>query len=219
MNKHKLKGIIFDLDGTLADTLEDISDSMNRVLQKEGFPVYTSGEYKNFIGSGIRNLVRLSLPENERSDSMIKRCTDLMGAVYTESCLIKTNLYDGISEIVDTFRLKGIKLAVFSNKADEFTQRIVRSLLHPKKFEMILGAKSSIPAKPDPAGALLISKHFGIDPQEIGFIGDSDIDMITANKAAMFAIGALWGFKTKAELIAGGAKVLVERPRELLEVL
>jgi len=141
-----------------------------------------------------------------------------MMADYSENCFVKTCLYDGISEAVDLLRNRGVRLAVFSNKIDELTQRIVDVLIGSAKFEIVLGSKSSIPIKPDPTGALLISKQLGISPVNMGYIGDTKTDMITANSAGMYAIGVLWGFRTKKELIENGAKKLLSHPRELLEM-
>ena len=213
-----LKGLIFDLDGTLANTLEDLTDSMNRVLRCEGFPIHRREAYRYFAGAGVRNLVKRSLPEDQRGDAIVDRCFALMMADYRENCFVKTHLYDGIAETIDGLRTRGIKLAVFSNKLDELTQRFVEVLIGAEKFEMIIGAQPSIPIKPDPAGALLISKRLGIPPHSMGYIGDTSTDMITANDAGMFAIGALWGFRTKEELIESGAKKLLSHPLELLDL-
>jgi phosphoglycolate phosphatase len=213
-----LKGLIFDLDGTLANTLEDLTDSMNRVLSREGFPTHRREAYRYFVGAGVRNLVKRSLPEDQRGDAIVDRCFDLMMADYRENCFVKTHLYDGIAETIDGLRTRGIKLAVFSNKLDELTQRFVEVLIGAEKFEMIIGAQHSIPIKPDPTGALLISKRLGIPPHSMGYIGDTSTDMITANDAGMFAIGALWGFRTKEELIESGAKKLLSHPLELLDL-
>lgn len=213
-----LKGLIFDLDGTLANTLEDLTDSMNRVLSREGFPIHRREAYRYFVGAGVRNLVKRSLPEDQRGDAIVDRCFALMMDDYRENCFVKTHLYDGIAETIDGLRTRGIKLAVFSNKLDELTQRFVDVLIGAEKFEMIIGAQPSIPIKPDPAGALLISKRLGIPPHSMGYIGDTSTDMITANDAGMFAIGALWGFRTKEELIESGAKKLLSHPLELLDL-
>jgi len=218
MNENKLKGIIFDLDGTLANTIEDLADSMNRVLTGEGFPTHSCDAYRYFVGGGVRNLIRLSLPEACRSEMVIDRCYNLMMTDYRDSCFIKTHLYDGVPEVLDKLRIRGIKMAVFSNKVDELTQLFVKELIGSEKFEIIVGARPTIPIKPDPAGALLISKHLGIDPSNMGYIGDSNTDMLTANRAGMFAIGALWGFRTKEELIESGAKKVLSHPLELLEL-
>lgn len=212
----KHEGIIFDLDGTLADTLEDLADSMNRVLALEGLPVHSYDSYRYFIGKGVTNLVAETLPQEKRTEEHIARCYDMIIADYRKHCLVKTQLYNGIAEALRLLRGSGMKMAVFSNKPDELTKKIVEALAGADNFEMVLGARPDIPRKPDPAGAILICRHFGIAPGSILYLGDTDIDMMTANNAGMFAVGALWGFRTAAELLANGAHVLIESPGDLL---
>lgn len=218
MSKRNLKGLIFDLDGTLANTIEDLADSMNRILSSQGFPIHSCDAYRYFVGAGVRNLVLRALPEDKQHDEVIDRCYNLMISDYNQNCFIKTRLYDGIIEVIDQLRSRGIKLAVFSNKVDDITIRFVEKLIGIEKFEIVIGSKPSIPLKPDPTGALLISNHLEIAPENIGYIGDSGTDMITANRAGMFAIGALWGFRTKEELLSNGAKLVLNNPLEILEM-
>jgi phosphoglycolate phosphatase len=215
----KYKGIIFDLDGTLADTLEDLADSMNRVLASQGLPIHSHDAYRYFVGKGVKNLVAETLPPEKRSEEYIAQCYGLIVADYRKNCLVKTRLYEGIAEAVDILRGHGIKMAVFSNKPDELTKKIVEALVGNDHFEMILGAQPGLPVKPDPAGAMLISRHLGIAPGGILYLGDTDIDMMTANNAGMFAVGALWGFRTKEELLESGARAVIGHPHELLEII
>lgn len=218
MEKGVLKGLIFDLDGTLANTIEDLADSMNRVLISQGFPIHSCDAYRYFVGAGVRNLVTRALPEDKRAEEIIDRCYKLMMDDYRDNCFIKTQLYEGIAEAIDKLRDRGIKLAVFSNKVDELTQLFVEKLIGSEKFETIIGSQPSIPLKPDPKGALFISERLGITPTNMGYIGDSGTDMLTANSAGMYAIGALWGFRTKDELVNSGAKKVISHPLELLEM-
>jgi len=215
----KFKGIIFDLDGTLVNTLEDISDSMNRILLKNGFPTHDYESYKYFIGKGTKNLVIESLPLHNREDKVVNRCINHMMGDYRNQCLEKSHLYKGISELLNELSMHNMKLNILSNKADELTQKIVKTLLYNWSFEIILGARSDFPRKPDPRGALFISKTLGIDPQNLLYLGDTGIDMNTATAAGMFAVGVLWGFRTKEELIANGAKRLIKHPLDLMEML
>jgi len=214
----KYKGIIFDLDGTLADTLEDLADSMNRVLTLQGLPVHGYDAYRYFIGKGVANLVAETLPQEKRTDELIALCYNLIVADYRTHCLVKTHLYDGIAEALSLLRGNGIKMAVFSNKPDELTKKIVEALAGADNFETVLGARPDIPRKPDPAGAIFICRHFGIAPGSILYLGDTDIDMMTANSAGMFAVGVQWGFRTKEELLGNGARAVIAHPRELLEI-
>ncbi|MDP4192856.1 MAG: HAD family hydrolase [Bacteroidota bacterium] len=214
----KFEGIIFDLDGTMANTLEDLSDSMNRVLAEKCFPTHSYELYKTIIGKGLRNLVTSSLPEINRTNETIDECYNLMMEDYSNNCLNKTHLYKGIAEVIEKLKQQGIKLAVLSNKIDDLTQRIVDHLADAKNFDVILGAQPDVPPKPDPKGALLIAKRMGIAPENILYIGDTGIDMLTANKAGMKAIGAAWGFRTKKELHDNGAMVILNLPVELLRI-
>jgi phosphoglycolate phosphatase len=209
-------GVIFDLDGTLVDTLEDLADAMNRVLSGEQAPVHSYATYKLLIGKGIRNLVGEALPPEKRSDETVARCYERMIADYGEHCLVKTRPYDGVAELVGGLRAAGVKLAVFSNKSDELTRRIVASLFGPGDFDVVMGAQSGMPLKPDPTAALLISDRLGVAPGRMVFLGDSGIDMLTAGAAGMIAVGAVWGFRTKDELVGHGAVVLLDHPLDLL---
>ncbi len=211
-------GVIFDLDGTLVDTLEDLADAMNRVLSHEQAPVHSYPTYKLLIGKGIRNLVGQALPPEKRTDKTIVRCYEAMIADYGEHSLVKTHPYDGVAEVVNGLRAAGVKLAVFSNKSDELTRRIVESLFGHGVFDVVVGAQVGLPLKPDPSVALLISDRLGVAPSGIAFLGDSGIDMITATAAGMLAVGAAWGFRTKDELVESGASAVLDHPLELLEL-
>jgi len=214
----KYEGVIFDLDGTLANTLEDLADSMNKVLTEKGYPALDYESYKSIIGKGVRNLVIQALPEAARTEEIITGCYKLMLTNYKGNCLTKTTLYDGIVKLVNNLREKNIKLAVLSNKDDELTKRIMENFFNASDFEVIIGAQPGIPSKPDPAGALLVSRRLDINPGSILYLGDTEVDMITAGKAGMFAVGVLWGFRSKSVLLQNGAKMIIKHPLELLEL-
>ena len=218
MSALEYDGVICDLDGTLVDTLEDLADAMNRVLRAERAPIHSRATYKLLVGKGIRDLVGQALPPDRRSDETIARCYERMTADYGEHCLDKTHRYDGVAELVSGLRAAGAKLAVFSNKADELTRRIVTSLFGPADFDVVMGAQPGLPLKPDPAAALLVSARLGVAPSRLVFLGDSGIDMLTATAAGMVAVGAAWGFRTKDELVENGASVVLDHPLELLEL-
>ena len=214
----KYDGVICDLDGTLVDTLEDLADALNRVLRGEQAPGHSLATYKSLVGKGIRDLVGQALPPEKRSAETVARCYAAMLADYGEHCLVKTRRYDGVAELVGGLRAAGAKLAVFSNKSDELTQRIVRRLFRPDDFEVVVGAQPGVPLKPDPTVALAISERWGLAPGRIVFLGDSGIDMLTATAAGMIAVGAAWGFRTKDELVENGASAVLDHPLELLEL-
>ena len=182
--------IIFDLDGTLADTLEDIADNMNLVLAERGFPTHGYDAYRLFVGDGLQNLVSRCLPESVRTDAMTALCHERMLAVYHQRYINKTRLYEGIPELLDALSSQSVKMAVLSNKADPLTQKICSDLLKNWKFEIVLGSNDRFPRKPDPASALFICGQMGVGPAQVCFLGDSDVDMRTAIAAGFHPVGA-----------------------------
>ena len=217
-NRMKFKGIIFDLDGTLVNSLEDISDAMNTVLTGLNYPTHTYDAYQYFIGSGLRNLVSKALPASNNTEADIENCFNCMITEYREICTLKTKPYKGIIELLDNLTSKNIKLAVFSNKADELTKKIAAEIF-PDYFQAAVGLTTEALKKPNPFEAIEISKNWNLKPEEILFVGDSDIDMQTAANANMFAVGVSWGYRTEEELITSGAKVVINSPLDLVEVL
>jgi phosphoglycolate phosphatase len=214
----KFEGVIFDLDGTLVNSLDDLADSMNGVLRNAGFPTHAVEAYKYFVGNGIRNLVRKTLPETMRDEDNVAQYFKQMTDTYRENCLVKSKPYDGIVELLDELKSRNLKLAVLSNKVDELTQKIISALL-PDFFDIVAGVTNEDLRKPNPSGALKICKQLDISPENFLYLGDTGTDMQTANNAGMYAIGVLWGFRTKAELIANGARRIIETPPELLTLL
>lgn len=217
-NTMKFKGIIFDLDGTLVNSLEDISDAMNTVLTSLNYPTHTYDTYQYFIGSGLRNLVSKALPASNNTDDQIEICFESMIETYRDICILKTKPYEGIVELLDQLVSRNIKLAVFSNKADELTKKIAAEIF-PDYFDAAIGLSTEQLKKPNPFEALEISKKWSLKTEEILFVGDSDIDMQTAINANMFAVGVSWGYRTKDELIASGAKMVLDKPLDLIEIL
>lgn len=217
-NRMKFKGIIFDLDGTLVNSLEDISDAMNTVLKSLNYPTHTYETYQYFIGSGLRNLVSKALPASNNSEEQIEICFDCMVTEYRKSCTLKTKPYEGIVELLNHLSSQNIKLAVFSNKADELTKKIT-SEVFPEYFDTAVGLSTEALKKPNPFEALEISRSWNLKPEEILFVGDSDIDMQTAINANMFPIGVSWGYRTEEELKKSGAKLVLNNASELIEIL
>lgn len=214
----KFKGIIFDLDGTLVNSLEDISDAMNTVLTTLSYPTHTYDAYQYFIGSGLRNLVTKALPTSNNTEDEIETCFECMIHEYRAICTLKTKPYEGIITLLDELVSQNIKLAVFSNKADELTKKIAAEIF-PDYFDAAIGLSTEELKKPNPFEAIEISKKWNLKPEEILFVGDSDIDMQTAINANMFPVGVSWGYRTKDELIASGAKVVLNNPLDLIEIL
>lgn len=213
------RAVLFDLDGTLLNTLDDLADSMNAALRRLGFPLHPTSAYKRFVGGGLDNTARLALPASSRDEGTVARCLDEMRREYSARWANKTVPYEGIPELLDELVRRGVRMAVLSNKPDEFTQLCVGKLLAGWRFDAVVGVGPSVPIKPDPAGALLVSRALGIPPGQFLHLGDSDTDMLTARAAGMYAVGALWGFRTADELRRSGAAVLIGYPTELLELL
>lgn len=212
------RGIVFDLDGTLLDTLEDLGNSMNSVLQHYDFPEHPLGSYKYFVGDGIESLVRRAVPEDKRDETLLSEYVAAMSEEYGRRWMEKTHPYSGIPELLDRLSDHGIKMAIFSNKQDEFTQTTVNRFLSKWRFEVVVGARPSVPKKPDPTVPLEISHKIGIPASALLYAGDTNTDMQTANAAGMYAVGVLWGFREADELLQNGAKRLVKKPSEILSL-
>ncbi|NLZ52457.1 MAG: HAD family hydrolase [Thermoanaerobacteraceae bacterium] len=215
----KYKAAIFDLDGTLLDTLQDLGDSMNQVLKSQGLPIHEIEKYKYFVGNGMYNLVMRTLPPDRREESFVRYCHTLLKKEYGKRWADTTKPYEGIPELLDKFTTLRYKLAVLSNKPHEFTQLVVKKLLPDWKFDVIFGERQGVPRKPAPAGALEIADLFGIPTDEFLYFGDTGTDMITAKAAGMFAVGVLWGFRPADELLENGADLLVEKPCNIFRLI
>jgi phosphoglycolate phosphatase len=208
--------VIFDLDGTLLDTLQDLAGAMNRVLQRLGFPEHRPEAYKYFVGDGMVNLARRALPAAERRDEVVTRAAESLRAEYGRRWQEQTKPYPGIPELLQALQRQEIKLGVFTNKADDFAKLIIAAYFPEIAFGAVMGAQPPRPLKPDPAGALILSRELAVPPAATVFVGDSGNDMQTAAAAGMYAAGALWGFRTAAELRQSGAALLLEKPGDLL---
>lgn len=215
----RFKAIIFDLDGTLLDSLEDIADSMNLVLQSAGFPTHPVEAYKYFIGDGMDVLVERALPRENLSPAEIAKCLTAMKKVYSEHWAAKTHPYPGIANLLKRCGAIGLKMGILSNKPDDATQVTVDHFLLPEIFVAIQGARPNIPKKPHPLGAELMAGQMGMEPAECIFLGDMPVDMQTAVEAGMYPVGALWGMRTARELSEGGAKMLAVTPADLADWL
>ena len=215
----KFQAIIFDLDGTLLNTLSDLGNAVNRVLTKHDYPTHLLDDYRFFVGDGARMLITRALPPQKREDSTINTCLKEFLEDYEQNADIDTDLYDGIAEMLDKLRDFGIKLAVLSNKPHQSAIKCMEAYFSKWKFEIILGQKEKIPRKPDPEGALLIARQIGLPVSSFLYIGDSGVDMKTAVSAGMFPAGALWGFRTETELKDNGAKALLNHPADLFDLI
>jgi len=214
----KYPAVIFDLDGTLLNTLDDIVFSMNAALTGLGAPTHPAEHYRRSVGQGLDRLAYLVLPENRRDETTVRQCVVAMRKVYAGRWAHETKPYAGISDMLLSLRQANVRCAVCSNKAHDFTVMIVTHFFGAAAFAMILGG-GKFASKPDPEGALYIAKTMRIDPRAFMYVGDSDIDMQTAVNAGMYPVGVTWGFRSKEELLANGAKILVNKPQEIMAFL
>ena len=214
----KYRMCIFDLDGTLLDTLQDIAGSINTVLERYGLPVHTVDKYKEFVGEGMTVLVRKALPVEYGDSFLIGKCIDEMKTEYASSWMKNSKPYRDIDDLLMNIKKTGLKMAVLSNKPHQFTVEMVEFFFGKTLFDMVLGA-GSFPPKPDPAGAIHIADSLKVAPSDIILIGDSAVDMKTAKAAGFSAAGVLWGFREREELVLSGADAIVSNPLEILSHL
>lgn len=212
-------GIIFDLDGTLLDTLDDLANSMNFVLKAHGFPIHDIEKYNYFIGNGLEKLVRRTLPQEELNEEMVKLCLSQLKDEYSKKWHEFTKPYDKIEELLNELSSKGIRMSVLSNKPDQFTKVMIDNFFGSERFDFVFGAREGIPNKPDPHSALEIAELSKIEPSKYLYLGDTSVDMNTARSAGMYAVGVTWGFRTADELLKNGAKLLIDGPMELMELI
>ncbi|MBU0934923.1 MAG: HAD family hydrolase [Spirochaetes bacterium] len=212
-----IQACIFDLDGTLVDTLEDIAGFVNPILRAHSWPEHPVEDYRLMVGRGFRNLLKIAIPAEAVVD---------FDALFAESLQIYKDQgeqagkpYPGVETTLHTLKQAGQKLAVVSNKPDVVTQVVVRKTFPEHRFVLVRGAIDGQPVKPHPAGALEAAAAAGVPAAACAFIGDSDVDIATAKAAGMLAVGAAWGFRGRAELLAAGADHILERIDELPELL
>ncbi|ADU21795.1 HAD family hydrolase [Ruminococcus albus] len=208
---------IFDLDGTLADSLCDLADSVNIVLERHGFPTHDTEKYKYFVGNGALKLIERALPEDKRDTDTIKLIHAEYSKVYAERMLCKTKPYDGIREVLEKLKAKGCLLAVASNKPDDCTVYIVETLFGKGMFHTVHGKREGVPTKPSPDIMYMIMEELGVTPDECIHTGDSNVDVNTAHNAGIECIGCTWGFRTEEELISAGADHIAHIPEDILK--
>ncbi|OIO05970.1 MAG: hypothetical protein AUJ52_12925 [Elusimicrobia bacterium CG1_02_63_36] len=210
-----IRAVLFDLDGTLLDTLEDIGGAMNAVLERAGFPAHPIDAYKLMVGKGVRHLVESAAPAGKFSEDLLVS----MREEYHKRSDSKTKPYPGVVDMLLSLKKRRIPFCVLSNKPQALTERAVERFFPAVSFAAVFGAREGVPLKPDPAGALEAATVLGIPPVEFLYLGDTGTDMETANAAGMRAVGALWGFRERPELEKAGASALIERPEELPALL
>jgi phosphoglycolate phosphatase len=215
--KYDFRAVLFDLDGTLADTLNDLANATNWALAQVGCPPHPVDSYRYRVGDGARELCARALPadKQELTDQVLR----LMGRRYDEHCFDLTKLYPGIPEMVSALAERQFKLAVLSNKPDKFTKRMIAYYFNPSPFAVVRGQLPNVPLKPDPTAAAQIAQELAIAPSRWLYLGDTNTDMRTARGAGMHPVGVLWGFRDRDELLQSGAEHIVAKPQEVLTLL
>lgn len=211
------KAVIFDLDGTLLNTLADLADSCNYVLAAKGHQVYPVEQYKKFVGNGAAILMKRIHPEGtsqaELDDSLAR-----FSEYYSAHKDIKTAPYEGIPELLGSLKQKGIRLCVLSNKPHEISTQIVKQYFGEDTFDIIMGKSADFPVKPDPTSCLYLIDKLGLEKKDVLYIGDSNVDMQTARNAGLTKCGVCWGFRSEAELTNEGADYLAHTTDDIFNL-
>lgn len=213
-----LKLVIFDLDGTLIDTVADLSDAVNAALSVFGFPIRSYEEVVSFVGNGTLKLIERALPDDKHDDKELASAVhEAFTNHYSGHYADKSAVYDGIPEVLSSLKSRGIKLAVLSNKPDRFTKALI-GMFFPNVFDTVLGSGENTPRKPDPTGELGIIRSFGLMLDECLHVGDSDTDIKTAHNAGVKAVGCTWGFRPKSTLEEAGADWIADKPEDMIKI-
>lgn len=222
MSQHITHACIFDLDGTLIDSLADLADAANTCLNSAGYPSHSYEAYRNFVGNGMETLIQRALPFEAALRLGPVGIHDLAGQmryIYSRAWNVKTRCYEGIAALIDQLHHSGMPLAVLSNKPHALTCDIIDYYFPNKPFSLVYGARADVPNKPDPSTALEVAQELGIEPSHISFVGDSNVDIRTGLNAGMATIGVCWGFRGREELLQEGAGTLVEHPADIASLL
>jgi len=214
----KFSGVLFDLDGTLLDTIEDLAESMNSVLMHHGLPPHSVETYKYFVGEGMENLVRKSIVPHACTDDFAQILFDEMKQTYRMRWNLKTKPYDGITDVLLSIKNAGLRVGVLSNKIHDVTCETIQYYFKQVEFDTVIGHRD-FKRKPSPDAALFIAQQWGVAPERILYVGDSMVDMQTATNASMVPAGVLWGFRDKKELLENGARYILDKPLDILTIL
>lgn len=211
--------VIFDLDGTLLDTIGDLAVACDAALALRDLPLHSLAEYRRFVGNGIMRLVERALPEALRTPETVAAVRADFVRLYTERIDVHTRPYAGIPELLAGLNARGIALAVASNKFQAGTEKLIRLFFPAIPFAAVLGQRPDVPLKPDPAVVLEILARTQTAPERVLYVGDSGVDMLTAAAAGVRSVGVAWGFRPREELAENGAGRIIDRPEELLGLL
>ena len=213
------KACIFDLDGTLTDTLESLLYSVNATLAELGLGQITDVQCKAFVGNGARRLIEQSLQAAGDAELLLAdKAMDAYGRIFQKYCTYRVSPYDGVLAMLESLKAQGMKLAVLSNKPHQQTRDVVKEFFGTELFLDVQGQQEEIPRKPDPKAALLIAERLRVKPEECVYIGDSDVDMRTGKAAGMTTVGVTWGFRTREVLLEHGADYIIEQADQLISI-
>ncbi len=209
---------IFDLDGTLTDTLDSLTYSVNLTLEEMGYPALERSKCRAFVGNGSRVLIEKALKASgDTTLSRIEEGMEVYDRVFDANCTYHVTPYDGIVELLQALKEKGMKLTVLSNKPHRQAVHVVEEVFGREMFDWVQGQQEGIPRKPDPYAAIQIAEKFGVKPEECVYIGDSEVDVATGTAARMKTLGVTWGFRSVEQLKEAGATILLDRPVQILE--
>ncbi|MBE6021625.1 MAG: HAD family hydrolase [Cellulosilyticum sp.] len=209
-----IKLVIFDLDGTLLNSIADLGNACNVALKQFGYPLHDEAAYKKFVGNGIYKLVERSLPKEVKDEANVLKVKEAFDVYYKEHSLDQTRPYSGILELLDCLKAQGIICSVVTNKAHNYAVELVKQFFG-ENIDLILGQREGIPTKPHPYGVLEMMEHYKVTPNQCLYIGDSNVDIQTAQAAGVASVGVLWGFRDEEELRSEGATYLVKDVKEL----
>lgn len=210
---------IFDLDGTLINSICDLADAVNTALAERGYPVHPTESYYYFVGNGAKKLCERALPEDKRTEVEIGSLYARFSEIYGEICLNKTRPYEGIPEVISRLKDAGVKCAVASNKPDSFSKEIISALFPKDAFDLVMGKREGVPTKPQPDIVFGIIGELGTDIAEAVFIGDSCVDVVTAHNAGLPCIGCVWGFRGEQELKDYGCDLIAQVPEDIFSLV
>lgn len=208
------RAVFFDLDGTLADSVEDLATATNYALSKYGFPKREVKQYRYFAGDGFAKMIERAMPDTAEARAVFEELKKTFTEYYNKHYYDKTVAYDGLSALVKRLKAEGIKLAVVTNKNQSMAELVVGKLFGDS-FDLVLGMREGIPAKPDPTAIYMAMEQLGVVSAETAFVGDTSMDITAGINASLYSIGVLWGFREAAELIGAGANTLVKNAAEL----
>lgn len=215
-----IKACIFDLDGTLTDTIESLTYSVGETLKEMGLPAITRAQCQQFVGNGARVLLDKAIRAvGDKEGARLEEAMEIYGRIFDENCTYHVTSYEGIDKLLAELGKRGVKTAVLSNKPHRQTVKVAEEIFGRETFDAVQGQREGIPRKPSPEGLYAILETLGADREECLYVGDSEVDIATGQNAGIRTVSVTWGFRTEEELTRAGASCLIGKPEELLELL